>query len=90
MKKIDINKIEYEVIRDDECLKIEELEEYITDYFDSFDYIVGDYAYDKLRLKGFNDKNNSNKINNIETLDKYIEKYCSYGSKIFVIKKIKK
>ena len=29
-----------------------------TDYFKDFDYIVGDIAYSKLRLKGFNNKNN--------------------------------
>ena len=25
----------------------------ITDYYNDFDYIVGDWAYNKLRLKGF-------------------------------------
>ena len=31
-----------------------------TDYYKDYDYIVGDIAYSKLRLKGFNKKNNKN------------------------------
>lgn len=89
MENIVINEVNYEIIRNDNCLNIEELSELVTDYFDDFDFIVGDYSYDKLRLKGFNEKNNSNSINNIDNLNDYIENYCSYGSKIFVVKKIK-
>ena len=29
-----------------------------TSYFENYDYIVGDIAYSKLRLKGFNKKGN--------------------------------
>ena len=44
MKKIIINDIEYEVIRNDkECLNTKDLEDKITDYFDSYDYIMGDF-----------------------------------------------
>ena len=43
MKKIEINKVEYEIIRNDNnCIDVEELSEKITEYFDEFDYIVGD------------------------------------------------
>ena len=38
----------------------EVLKEKITDYFNTYDYIVGDWAYGKLRLKGFNSKTNKN------------------------------
>ena len=67
------------------------LEEMITDYFDKFDYIFGDIAYDKLRLKGFCDSNNKDKtkINDIKFLEDYIENYCAYGCKWFLLKKIK-
>ena len=54
MKKIVINDIEYEIIRNDkDCINKKELEEKITDYFDEYDYIMGDFAYDKVRLKGY-------------------------------------
>lgn len=92
MKKIEINGIEYEIIRNDkECLDKEILAEKVTDYFDDFDYIFGDYAYDKVRLKGYYDSDNNNvkKINDIKYLDDYIKDYCCYGSRTFLLKKLK-
>ncbi len=92
MKRIVINDVNYEVIRNDkDCINIEELSEKITDYFDNYDYIVGDFAYDKVRLKGYYDSSNKNakKINDIKYLDDYINDYCSYGARIFVLKKLK-
>ena len=92
MKKIKINNVEYEVVREDNnCINIEELSEKITEYFDNFDYIFGDFSYDKVRLKGFNDSNNKNakKINDIKYLDDYIINYCSLGAKVFLLKKLK-
>ncbi len=92
MKKIVINDIEYEIIRNDkDCINKEELEEKITDYFDEYDYIMGDFAYDKVRLKGYYNSDNkmAKKINDIKYLDDYIENYCSYGARIFLLKKLK-
>lgn len=61
-----------------------------TDYFENYDYIVGDIAYSKLRLKGFNKKNNKsiNKINDYENLKKYIKENCAFDCKYFVLEKI--
>ncbi len=92
MKKVVINGVSYEVVRNDEnCLVVDEIEEKITDYFDPYDYILGDFAYEKVRLKGFYESNNknANKINDIRYMDDYILNYCSYGSKIFLLKKIR-
>ena len=54
-KKVTIKEIEYELIRNDDCYNQEDIEKLVleTDYFDNYDYILGDYAYEKLRLKGF-------------------------------------
>jgi len=92
MKKIEINGIEYEIVRnDDNCFEKEEVIEKVTDYFEPYDYIFGDYAYEKVRLKGYydSDSKNATKINDIKYLDDYIANYCSYGSKTFLLKKIK-
>ena len=61
-----------------------------TDYFYDYDYIVGDIAYGKLRLKGFYDSKNKkvNKINNYNNLDKYLKTNCANDCKYFVLKKI--
>lgn len=91
MKKVEINGKTYEILENiGNCLNIEELKEKITDYFDNFDYIFGDFSYDKVRLKGYNDSTNkkANKINNIKGLEDYKKNYCSYGAKTFLLKKV--
>ena len=92
-KKIKINDIEYEVIKDEkDAIDKEILSEKITDYFDDYDYIVGDWAYGKLRLKGFNDSKNKKckKVNDIANLENYIESECAYGCRWFQIKRTNK
>ena len=92
MKNIVINDVKYEIINNEkDAIDVELLQEKITEYFNEFDYIVGDYAYGKLRLKGFNDKNNKHfkPINDIDKLDDYIANSCAYGCKWFCIKKTK-
>lgn len=91
--KITINNIAYEVVKNEkDAIDEDILKEKITDYFDSFDYIVGDWAYSKLRLKGFNDKKNKNfkPLNDYKNVTKYIEDCCAYGCKYFILKRIEK
>ena len=68
----------------------EEFVNLFTEYFYEYDYIVGDYAYSKLRLKGFYDDNNkkSKEYNKISNKKDYIENNCAYNCKYFVLKKI--
>ena len=85
--------IEYKVLKDyRDCFDKEEVQTKIedTDYFNNYDYILGDYSYDKLRLKGFYKKDNKNvtAANNYDNIDDYIENYCSYGCKYFILEKI--
>ncbi len=90
MKNIKINNANYEVVKDyKDSFNSEELLEKFTDYFEDYDYVLGDYAYSKLRLKGFYDSNNKKvtKINDIKNLDNYIKDYCAYDCGYFLIKK---
>lgn len=92
MKNIEINGKKYELIRNDgDCFDYDVVSEKMTEYFDDYDYVMGDYAYDKVRLKGYYDSKNkkAKKINDIKYMDEYILNYCSYGAKIFLLKKIK-
>jgi len=91
-KTINIENKKYELVKNykdgfNEAL----IKEKYTDYFEEYDYIFGDYSYDKLRLKGFYDKTNKkcNKYNNIEMLDSYIKNYCSFECRYFLLKNIK-
>ena len=46
----------YQLIRNDKnCFNYDLIKEKVTDYFESYDYIFGDFSYDKVRLKGYYD-----------------------------------
>lgn len=93
MKKIIIDNIEYELIEDNgDCFIESDVKDKYTDYFHEFDYILGDYAYNKLRLKGFCEKDNPryNKINDYRTKTTYLETLCAYKCRYFVLKRVKK
>ena len=92
MKEYEFNKNKYELNKEKKDLfDYEKVKDLFTSYFDNFDYVLGDESYNKLRLKGFCDKKNKNykKINSIENLDNYIENYCAYNCRYFLLKKIK-
>ncbi|MBR3229426.1 MAG: YutD family protein [Bacilli bacterium] len=61
-----------------------------TDYFDDYDYILGDWSYGKLRLKGFCTKKNKKfkNINDYNLIEEYIKKNCAYDCKYFILKRI--
>lgn len=91
MKEYEFNNIKYKIIEDEnKIFNYEELKEMITPYFNDYDYILGDVSYNKIRLKGFCEKNNKiyKPINDIKTKDEYLSLYCAYGCKWFLIKKV--
>ena len=89
MKTIKINEKEYTLEKNyKDGFDLTEVQNRLTEYFDEYDYIFGDWSYGKLRLKGFNDSKKSNEINDIKLLDEYIKEYCSYECKYFLLKKI--
>ncbi len=91
MKTVEIENINYEIVKNYRDGYNEEVfKERYTDYFKDYDYIVGDWAYGKLRLKGFYNKENKKcrEINCIDDLDKYLKENCAYECTYFVAKKI--
>lgn len=91
MKPIELLKNKYEIVRNDKnCFNIEEIKEKVTEYFEDYDYILGDFAYEKVRLKGYYESDNkkATKINDIKYIDEYIDNYCSYGARVFILKKL--
>lgn len=59
------------------------------DYFEKYDYIVGDWAHERLRLRGFYQvaQRNVPKDRTIDFLDDYLKEYCSFGCAYFVLAK---
>lgn len=87
---ITVNNQKYLVMREErDAIDLEELEKDLTDYFLDFDYVVGDWAYGRLRLKGFNSKINPRfkEINDIDKVDDYLRDFCAYGCRYFIIGK---
>lgn len=88
--KIVLNNNEYELIKDNgNAFILDDIKDLCTEYFNDFDYILGDYSYDKLRLKGFfsDDNKLAKEYNKFSSLDDYVKMYCAYGCKYFVLKK---
>ena len=87
---IEVEGREYELIKNyKDGFDREEFTNKYTDYFYDYDYIVGDIAYGKLRLKGFYDEKNKkvNKINNYKNVDKYLKNNCAVDCRHFILKK---
>lgn len=91
-KEYEFNDKIYVIEKDENAVFDYELvKDLMTDYFKDYDYVLGDFAYNKLRLKGFCDKKNKKFCNNndIKNLDHYVKNYCAYKCKWFLLKKIK-
>lgn len=89
--EIEVNNNKYELITNyKDAFDEEEFLSKYTDYFYDYDYIVGDIAYGKLRLKGFYDEKSKKvkKINNFKDVDNYLKNYCANDCKYYIVKKI--
>ena len=89
--KFEIENKQYELIKNyKEAFDKEDFSSKYTDYFYDYDYIVGDIAYGKLRLKGFYDEKSKKvkKINNYKNLDTYLKNNCANDCKYFILKKL--
>ncbi|MGP4061406.1 YutD family protein [Halobacillus litoralis] len=82
----------YEVLEDhQEAFQQEEVEGRFSDILNKYDFIVGDWGYGQLRLKGFYDDQNSKATfdTKISTLEDYLYEYCNFGCSYFVLKRIR-
>ncbi|HDA8378953.1 TPA: YutD family protein [Staphylococcus aureus] len=75
-----------------ECFNEEQFIARYSDILDKYDYIVGDYGYDQLRLKGFYKDSNkkaemSKRFSNIQD---YIFENCNFGCPYFVLRHLSK
>lgn len=90
MKILHLGKNNYKIVKNNkDCIDEEELKSLFTEYFETFDYVLGDYSYGRLRLKGFYESKNklAKKINDIKYLDDYLKEFCAYQCPYFLIKK---
>lgn len=69
----------------------EEFKNRFSDILNKYDYIVGDWGFDQLRLKGFFDDSNKKSPfdTKIGSVQDYLYEYCNFGCPYFVVKKVK-
>ena len=80
----------YQLVEDyREGFKLEAFEQRYQEYFEKFDFIVGDWGYEQLRLRGFYQvhQRQVQRDQHIQFLDAYLHAYCNFGCQYFVIAK---
>ncbi|WP_020063087.1 YutD family protein [Bacillus sp. 123MFChir2] len=88
-----VNNIHYEVIEEKRNgFNEEAFKARYAEILNKYDYIVGDWGYDQLRLRGFFDDSNQRATydTKISTLSEYLYEYCNFGCSYFVLRKVKK
>lgn len=65
-------------------------EERFSDILTKYDFIVGDWGYEQLRLKGFYDDQNPKATfdTKVSTVDDYLYEFCNFGCAYFIVKRI--
>lgn len=70
----------------------EKLAERYSEVLKKYDYIVADWGYEQLRLKGFYNRNYSrSKIDQrIDYVEDYLLEYCNFGCSYFILENLRK
>ncbi|WP_075619757.1 YutD family protein [Paenisporosarcina indica] len=87
---ITIDRWDYEIIKDyREAFKEEAFQERYSEILNKYDYILGDWGYGQLRLKGFFDDKNQKATydTKVSTLQDYLYEHCNFGCAHFILKK---
>jgi uncharacterized protein YutD len=80
----------YELVYDNKNgWNFEVFRERYSEVLERYDYIVGDWGYNQLRLRGFFKDNNAkgSKEFSIANFQDYLNEYCNFGCAYFVIEK---
>lgn len=90
---ITLEKWEYELVKDFRNGYDEEaLVNRFSDVLIKYDYILGDWGYGQLRLKGFFEDRNQKATyeTKISAVQDYLYEHCNFGCAHFILKKKKK
>lgn len=87
--RIRVKEIEYTIVENyRDAFQVEALSKRYHDVLEKYDYIVGDWGFDQLRLKGFYDDARTASIEKkIQTLQDYLYEYCNFGCAYFVLRR---
>lgn len=93
MERVRVNGKTFRLIKDfRNAWKVEDFKRRYSDILDKYDFVVGDWGYSQLRLKGFFYDNHAKatRETKISYLEEYLNEYCNFGCPYFVLKKEKK
>ena len=73
-----------------DCFDEEQFADRYSEILDKYDYVVGDFGYDQLRLKGFyKDSNKKVEISKrFATIQDYLLEFCNFGCAYFILRRI--
>lgn len=83
-----INNHSYEIINDEhDSFDLERFTDRFSMIMSKFDYIVGDWGYDQLRLRGFYATSNPlfTPDRGVDTIQDYLYEQCNFGCDFFVL-----
>ncbi|UOE93667.1 YutD family protein [Alkalihalobacillus sp. LMS39] len=89
---IQVQGMQFELIEDvKDGWNEEEFKAKYSEVFNKYDYIVGDWGYSQLRMRGFFEDINRKATfdTKISSLSEYLYEYCNFGCAYFVLKKVK-
>lgn len=84
----EINKHSYEIVHNyRNAFDLDKFTDRFSMILSKFDYIVGDWGYDQLRLRGFYDHHNPlyTPDRGVDTIQDYIYEECNFGCAYFVL-----
>ncbi|WP_309123100.1 YutD family protein [Paenibacillus sp.] len=81
----------YELVQEyKDAWKPEAFKERYSEVLDRYDYIVGDWGYNQLRLKGFfkEGSNKGPKEAAFASVQDYLQEYCNFGCAYFILERL--
>jgi len=86
---IEVNKHPFEIVLDyHEAFDLDKFTERYSTILNKYDYLVGDWGFEQLRLKGFykDDTKDVQRAQTIGTVQDYLYEYCNFGCAYFILK----
>lgn len=86
---IEVNKHPFEIVYEyQQGFDLDKFTERFSPILNKYDYIVGDWGFEQLRLKGFfrDDMKDVQRAQTIGTVQDYLYEYCNFGCSYFILK----
>lgn len=86
---VEVNKHPFEIVYDyHQAFVLDKFVERFSPILNKYDYVVGDWGFEQLRLKGFyrDDMKDVQRAQTIGAVQDYLYEYCNFGCAYFILK----